>query len=105
MKKWIINKTDIIFPSAGSAEGASLVTLKAANSDPSVTYDFSIDITNRVYDDSLLDPESQGYKTMYDEVSSAVSRLTSYRNFEYKIMCITVYAYLNIYCVKYRASK
>ncbi|KAF5893912.1 mucin-2-like isoform X1, partial [Clarias magur] len=49
-----------------SAEGASLPTLKAANVD---TYDFTMDITNRIYTDSLLNPTSNDYNIMYEEVS------------------------------------
>ncbi|KAI5087476.1 polymerase (RNA) III (DNA directed) polypeptide G like a isoform 2 [Silurus meridionalis] len=57
---------------AGHADGASLVTVKAANTDMFLTYDFTLDITNRIYNVSLLTPQSQDYKVMYEEVSSAL---------------------------------
>ncbi|XP_053087447.1 uncharacterized protein si:dkeyp-92c9.4 isoform X1 [Pangasianodon hypophthalmus] len=57
---------------SGSAEGASLVTSKAANTEPSFTYDFTMDITNRIYNDSLLNTKSQDYNLMYEEVSCAL---------------------------------
>ncbi|GAA6074232.1 mucin-2 isoform X2 [Tachysurus ichikawai] len=57
---------------SGCAEGASLVPLKSTKSDPLYTYDFTLNIINRIFNDSLLNPKSQEYKVMYEEVSSAL---------------------------------
>ncbi|KAM9434625.1 uncharacterized protein Hap1MRO34_002389 [Clarias gariepinus] len=59
---------------SGYTQSASLVTLKTANADvPYDTYDFTTDITNRIYNDSLLNPNSQDYTMMYNEVSNALN--------------------------------
>lgn len=63
----------------GSAGAASLVALKAENTELSFTYDFTMDVTNRIYNHSLLNPESRDYKMMYEEVSSAVSDFSYFR--------------------------
>lgn len=39
----------------------------------SLGYYFTMEIMNRVYNDSLLDPKSPDYQKMYSEVSNAVS--------------------------------
>lgn len=58
---------------AGSTEGASLLALKAANMETLTTYDFTMDITNRIFTDSLLNSLSNDYNIMYEEVSGVVS--------------------------------
>ncbi|XP_060721485.1 G8 domain-containing protein DDB_G0286311-like isoform X1 [Tachysurus vachellii] len=57
---------------SGSAEGASLEVTKSTKSDPLYTYDFTLNIINRIFNDSLLNPKSQDYKVMYEEISSAL---------------------------------
>ncbi|KAK2864735.1 hypothetical protein Q7C36_003889 [Tachysurus vachellii] len=57
---------------SGSAEGASLVTLTPSNTDTPFMCVLTMDITNRVFNDSLLNPDDLDYKFMYEEVSSVL---------------------------------
>lgn len=58
---------------AASAESANLETSQKLAADYEFDYYFTIEIMNRIYNDSLTDPDSPYYKMMYSEVSGAVS--------------------------------
>lgn len=62
----------MLFNSAASIQGADTNEPQNFALD-SMGYYFTIEILNRIYNDSLLDPESADYKKMHGEVSNAVS--------------------------------
>lgn len=63
------------FHSAVPAKGADAQKPEKMAAPNSLAYYFNIEIMNRIYNDSLLDPESLDYKKMHLEVSNAVSPL------------------------------
>ncbi|KAK2864737.1 hypothetical protein Q7C36_003891 [Tachysurus vachellii] len=61
-----------VFMMTASAEGVIIKEAAMFTSLDSVGYYFTMEIMNRVYNNSLLDPKSPDYQKMYNEVSSAL---------------------------------
>ncbi|KAF7686476.1 hypothetical protein HF521_015838 [Silurus meridionalis] len=73
MKCWVIWTLCIavILKTSASAGGESLERAEAMSAEDTFNYNFSFEIMNRIYNNSLQDPQSEDYKNMYKEVSSA----------------------------------
>lgn len=62
----------MLFKTAASADGANMKKSEKLAVE-SLSYYVSFEIMNRIYNTSLLDPDSPDYKKMYSEVSNVVS--------------------------------